>query len=212
MIVILYFPDVVIESWQVLEETCNTICNRHTRGLSCTLDFLFPHSPFPSHSVPARMTDQILLIVDGAVVNRLELRFADLAAMPASQQVPDVSRFHPKRQGDGVVLEAILAQARPWAEANYLTLHADRDDFHVSVPLAAVRAEGIVVYHRAGQPLETDQGGPIRFLIRDPAACHTDELDDCANVKYLSRIELAIRRGRDTRPQNEEEHAKLHFP
>jgi len=161
---------------------------------------------------PMRMHDEILLLVDGAVENRLALRFADLAALPASQQIPDVSRFHPKRQGDGVTLEAILAQARPRAEANYLTLHAHRDDFHVSVPLAAVRAEGIVVYHRGGEPLEIDQGGPLRFLIRDPSACHTDELDDCANVKYLGRIELSVRRGRDTRPQNEEEHAKLHSP
>ncbi len=158
------------------------------------------------------MPDEILLLVDGAVENRLELRFADLTALPAGQQVPDVSRFHPQRQGDGVAFEAILARARPRAEANYMTLHADRDDFHVSVPLAAVRAEGIVVYHRAGEPLGIDQGGPIRFLIRDPAACHTHELDDCANVKYLSRIELTVRRGRDTRPQNDEEHAKLHLP
>ena len=156
------------------------------------------------------MTDEILLRVDGAVDNPLDLRFADLAALPASHQVQDVSRFHPKRQGDGVALEAILELVKPRAEANYLTLHADRDDFHVSVPLAAIRAEAIVVYHRAGQLLRLDQGGPIRFLIRDPAACHTDELDDCANVKYLSRIELSVRRGRDTRPQNEEEHAKLH--
>ncbi|HMF36501.1 MAG TPA: molybdopterin-dependent oxidoreductase, partial [Isosphaeraceae bacterium] len=170
------------------------------------------HSPLLSSWVPVRMPDEILLLVDGAVENRLELRFADLAALPASQQVPDVSRFHAKRQGAGVALEAILALAGPRAEANYLTLHADRDDFHVSVPLAAVRAEGIVVYHRAGETLGIDQGGPIRFLIRDPAACHTDELDDCANVKYLSRIELSVRRGRDTRPQNEEEHAKLHSP
>ena len=56
-----------------------------------------------------RMPDEILLLVDGAVENRLELRYADLAALPVSQQVPDVSRFHPKRQGDGVVLEAILS-------------------------------------------------------------------------------------------------------
>jgi hypothetical protein len=73
-----------------------------------------------------------------------------------------------------------------------------------------VRAEGIVVYHRGGAPLEADQGGPFRFLIRNPAACHTDELDDCANVKYVSRIELSVRRGRDTRPRNDDEHAKLH--
>ncbi len=166
--------------------------------------------PVSRFRVLVQMPDELLLIVDGAVENCLELRFADLAALPTSQQVPDVSRFHPKRQGDGVALEAILTRAEPRPEANYLTLHADRDDFHVSVPLAAVRAEGIIVYHRAGKPLESDQGGPIRFLIRDPAACHTDELDDCANVKFLSRIELTIRRGRDTRPQSEEEHARLH--
>ncbi len=29
-------------------------------------------------------------------------------------------------------------------------------------------------------------------------------------VNYLGRIELSVRRGRDTRPQNEEDHAKLH--
>ena len=108
-------------------------------------------------------------------------------------------------------LEAILAAARPHGEANYLILHADRDDFHVSIPLQPVRAEGIVVYHRGGEPLAVEQGGPIRFLIRDPAACHTSELDDCANVKYLrDRIELSVRRGRDTRPQTDEEHERLH--
>ena len=80
----------------------------------------------------------------------------------------------------------------------------------VSIPLAPIRAEGIVVYRLGDDPLDTKQGGPIRFLIRDPAACHTDELDDCANVKYLSRIELSSRRSRDTRPQDEGAHAALH--
>src|SRR6478672_11947401 len=152
------------------------------------------------------MGQHVLLRLDGAVEHPLDLTFEDLSGLPVEAQVHDVSRFHPNRQGDGVVLEAILERARPRPEANYLTLHADRDNFHVSVPLQAVRAEGIVVYHRGGLPLATEQGGPIRFLIRDPAACHTDELDDCANVKYLSRIELSVRKGRDTRPTTDEEH------
>ncbi len=154
------------------------------------------------------MNNEILLRVDGHVANPLELRFADLAGL--RQQIADVSRFHSRRQGDGVALEAILERAQPLAEADYLTLHAERDDFHVSVPLAAVRGEGIVVYHHRGTPLDADRGGPIRFLIRDPAACHTDELDDCANVKYVSRIELSTGKGRDTRPRDDEEHARLH--
>jgi DMSO/TMAO reductase YedYZ molybdopterin-dependent catalytic subunit len=158
------------------------------------------------------MDEPVILKVEGLVEQPLALGFDDLAGLPAEAQVADVSRFQPTRKGDGVSLEAILERARPRPEANYLTLHADRDDFHVSIPLAAVRAEAIVIYKLGNHRLGPDQGGPIRFLIRDPAACHTDELDDCANVKYLSRIELSFRRGRDTRPTTDEEHARLHAP
>jgi DMSO/TMAO reductase YedYZ molybdopterin-dependent catalytic subunit len=91
-----------------------------------------------------------------------------------------------------------------------VTLHADRDDFHVSVRLEALEGQGIVVYKVGADPLGAEHGGPIRLIIRDPAACHTGELDDCANVKYLSRIELTEGRGRDTRPETESEHAALH--
>jgi DMSO/TMAO reductase YedYZ molybdopterin-dependent catalytic subunit len=156
------------------------------------------------------MDNPVLLRIDGAVERPLDLTFEDLRARPPEDQVGDVSRFHPGRRGDGVTLEALLRMARPRAEANYLTLHAGRDDFHVSIPLEAVRAEAVVVYRRGEDRLGPEQGGPIRFLIKDPAACHTDELDDCANVKYLDRIELTVRRGRDTRPADEEAHAKLH--
>jgi DMSO/TMAO reductase YedYZ molybdopterin-dependent catalytic subunit len=158
-----------------------------------------------------RIMDQaVLLRIGGAVEQPLDLLYEDLAGLPEEDQVRDVARFHPGRQGDGVWLEALLRRARPRAEANYLTLHADRDDFHVSIPLAAVRGEGVVVFRKGAERLGADQGGPVRFLIRDPAACHTDELDDCANVKYLSRIELTVRRGRDTRPADEGAHAALH--
>jgi DMSO/TMAO reductase YedYZ molybdopterin-dependent catalytic subunit len=156
------------------------------------------------------MDGSVLLRVEGLVEHPADLRFEDFLGVPAAAQVADVSRFHPKRQGDGVTLEALLDRVRPRPEANYLTLHADRDDFHVSIPLAAVLGEGIVVYKLGDRRLGAEQGGPIRFLIRDPAACHTDELDDCANVKYLSRIELSVRRGRDTRPADESAHAALH--
>ena len=63
-----------------------------------------------------------------------------------------------------------------------MTLHADRDDFHVCVPLAAIKGQGIVVYKLGTEPLSVEHGGPIRLIIRDPSACHTGDLDDCANV------------------------------
>lgn len=151
-----------------------------------------------------------LLVIDGAVARPLRLSFADLAGLPESDRVEDVSRFHPKRQGSGVTLEAVLRLAEVSPDARYITLHADRDDFHVPVPLRAVLREGVIVFHLNGAPLDQAHGGPIRFLIRNPAACHSDELDDCANVKYLSRMEVTSGRGRDTRPTTEAEHAALH--
>ena len=156
------------------------------------------------------MSDEVILLVDGQVERPLRLTFADLASLPEPAQVRDVSRFHPTRKGDGVTLDVLLEQACVLKSANYLTLHADRDDFHVSVPLEPLKGQGIVVYRRGPDRLGLEHGGPIRFLIRDPAACHTDQLDDCANVKYLSRIELSERRGRDTRPETETAHAALH--
>jgi len=153
---------------------------------------------------------EIVLRIDGEVSHSLALTFGDLAAIPPAQQVADVSRYHPKRQGDAVTLEALLAKAQPRPAATYLTVHATADDFHSSVPLEAVRGEGLVVYRLDGGPLPVKNGGPIRFLIRNPAACHTDELDDCANVKFVDRIELTAGKGRDNRPHDDAEHEKLH--
>jgi DMSO/TMAO reductase YedYZ molybdopterin-dependent catalytic subunit len=156
------------------------------------------------------MSEAFVLTVDGLVDRPLRLRIADLDAIPEAARVTDVSRFHPKRQGDGVRLEAILERVGVRPEANYVTLHADRDDFHVSVPLEPLREQGIIVYRLGDCELGPEQGGPIRFLVRDPSVCHTGELDECANVKYLSRIELTSRRGRDTRPTTDAEHEALH--
>jgi DMSO/TMAO reductase YedYZ molybdopterin-dependent catalytic subunit len=156
------------------------------------------------------MDPELVLTIDGLVEHPLSLTFDDLDALPEPARVRDVSRFQPKRRGDGVALEALLERAGVRPEANYVTLHADRDDFHVSVPLGPVREQGVVVYRLGDGRLGVEEGGPIRFLIRDPSVCNTGELDECANVKYLSRIELTTRRGRDTRPATEAEHEALH--
>jgi DMSO/TMAO reductase YedYZ molybdopterin-dependent catalytic subunit len=151
-----------------------------------------------------------LLRVDGEVDRPVDFSFDDLKAFPYADQVPDVSRFHPKRRGGGVTLNSILECVGPKPCTNYLTLHASSDDFAASVPLQAVRDEGIVLYHSDGAAMPVSHGGPIRFLIRDPAACHTAELDDCANVKFVDRIELTAGKGRDTRPLDDGEHEALH--
>jgi DMSO/TMAO reductase YedYZ molybdopterin-dependent catalytic subunit len=156
------------------------------------------------------MKNEVILIVEGAVENPLRLTFDDLESLPQHAQIHDVSRFHPTRKGDGVALDVILDQAAVHPSANFVTLHAERDDFHVSVPLGLLRGQGIVVYRLGPARLTVEHGGPIRLLIRDPSLCHTGELDDCANIKYLSRIELSERRGLDTRPTTESAHNALH--
>lgn len=151
-----------------------------------------------------------ILVIDGAVETPLRLTFDELRGMDEADHERDVSRFHPKRRGDGVSFMALLRRARPLEGANYVTLHAEKDGFRVSVPLGPAAEQGVVVYAFEGKPLGPENHGPYRFLIKDPTACHTGELDDCANVKYLDRIELTTRKGRDTRPTTEAEHAALH--
>jgi DMSO/TMAO reductase YedYZ molybdopterin-dependent catalytic subunit len=156
------------------------------------------------------MNSDVLLKVDGAVERPLELTYAGLSAFSDGDHVIDVSRYHVTRKGDGVDLDAIFRLVVIRDDAKFVTLHASRDDFHVSVPLEPLRGQGIVVYRIGTDPLKPEQGGPIRLIIKDPASCHTGELDDCANVKYLDRIEITAGRGRDTRPSDESEHAALH--
>ena len=56
-----------------------------------------------------------------------------------------------------------------------------------------------VIYELDGEPLPISAGGPIRFYIPDHAACHTAEVDECANVKFVDLIELSTGKGLDTR-------------
>ena len=151
-----------------------------------------------------------ILRVDGEVERPLELQSSDLAAIDAAFQISDVSTLDPKRKGRAVRLAGLLGRAGVKPTAQYLTLHASRDDFHASIPLAAVRERAILIYELDGQPLSASAGGPVRLLIPDYAACHTAEVDECANVKFVDRIELTAERGFDNRPQDEDEHAKLH--
>ena len=150
------------------------------------------------------------LTINGLVENPLTLSAADLAAIDSQHQIADVGMVVPGRRGRGVMLRAVLELAKPQAKAGYLTLHSTVDDFHASVPLAAVRDSGVLVYQLDGLPLPESAGGPIRFLLPDSAACHTAEVDECANVKFVDRLELSAAKGPDNRPSTLREHERLH--
>ena len=156
------------------------------------------------------MNDLPVLHIEGLVRHPRALATADLAALPREFQIDDVSRMDPKRRGKAVRLAGLLQQAELLPQADYLTLHASRDNFHASVPLASVRDRGILIYQLENDPLPVSAGGPIRFYIPDFAACHSAEVDECANVKFVDRLELCHEPGQDNRPHDEKQHAALH--
>jgi len=151
-----------------------------------------------------------MLAIAGEVESPCNLTFADLAAISAEHQVTDVSRLLPGRKGDAVKLTGILRLIKAKPTAKYLGLHSSTDDFHASIPLEAVADRALVIYRLDGQPLPQKAGGPVRFFIPDFAACHTEEIDECANVKFVDRIELTATKGFDNRPHDGAEHEALH--
>jgi DMSO/TMAO reductase YedYZ molybdopterin-dependent catalytic subunit len=151
-----------------------------------------------------------MLSIAGEVHEPRTLSFAELANLDPQHQVTDVSRLLPGRQGDAVTLAGLLELAKPKPAARYLGLHSSTDNFHASIPLDAVLERGLVIYRLNGEPLPTKAGGPVRFIIPDFAACHTHEIDECANVKFVDRIELTAEKGFDNRPHDGAEHEELH--
>jgi DMSO/TMAO reductase YedYZ molybdopterin-dependent catalytic subunit len=151
-----------------------------------------------------------MLKISGEVAESRTLTFDDLVAIDAEYQVDDVSRIVPGRTGGAVRFAGLLALLQPKENARYLGLHSSSDDFHASIPLAAVADKALVIYRLDGQPLPAKAGGPVRFFIPDFAACHTHEIDECANVKFVDRIDFTAAKGFDNRPHDGAEHAALH--
>ena len=151
-----------------------------------------------------------ILHITGSVARSAELTFSDLAGLAAEHQIADLSQLDATRSGQAVALQGILDLVQPLESADYLTLHAAADDFHASIPLAEVRDRGVIIYALHGKSLPAGKGGPVRFYIPNHAACKMAEIDECANVKYLSGMEFTVGRGFDNRPTDEEEHRKLH--
>ena len=145
------------------------------------------------------MNSETPLTIDGEVATSVALSRADLSAFPDEDRIDDVSKVEERRQGKAVRLNALLKRVQPGGSATHVTLHASADDFAASLPLGAARDVGILIYEINGEPLDTKAGGPFRFLIPNAAECKTAELDGCANVKFLDRIELTAGKGRDTR-------------
>lgn len=151
-----------------------------------------------------------MLRVTGEVEAERTFDFYDLQQIASAYQVADFATIVPNRPGLALKLEGILQAVGASERAQFLGLHSSHDDFHASIPLAEVRERGFLIYGLDGKSLPQEKGGPVRFFIPDHAQCNTDEVDECANVKFVDHMELTATKGFDNRPEDEAEHAKLH--
>jgi 2-dehydropantoate 2-reductase len=149
------------------------------------------------------MEPEPLLEIVSPAGQRLQLSRAQLAALPAAQQVADVGMIVRGKQGRGVWLAALLEKLGDGGAGAWLNLGSRDPAFAVSLPLSELPRGALVVYELDGAALPAGQGGPFRLLVPG----HEDE---CVNVKSLAKIELARARGRDTRPADDEAHRALH--
>ena len=131
---------------------------------------------------------QSLLKVTGLVAKPRDFTFTDLQQIPVEHQVPDFSSVIPERPGIALRLEGVLDAVGVEESAKFLGMHSSHDDFHASVPLAEVRERGFLIYGLEEAPLPQAKGGPIRFFIPDHAQCNTEEIDECANLKFVDHM------------------------
>lgn len=108
------------------------------------------------------------------------LDFENFATLP--DQVADISKLIPDRQGQGVWVREVLDHTSN-ADAIF---YADDDRFSATVDLALVREQGLLIYGLEGHPLPASYGGPLRLIIPG----HDDR---CANVKGVARVEIVLR-------------------
>jgi len=135
---------------------------------------------------PRVTRESFRLRVDGACRAPYTLDFAGLLEL---EQVDDVSDFHcvtgwslHDLRWTGVRLNALLALARPRAEATHVMLHG-RDGYSANLPLEeALKDDVLVARELGGKPLPVEHGGPARVVV--------PQLWAWKGAKWLSRIEL----------------------
>lgn len=156
------------------------------------------------------MTNSATIKISGQVDSPLQVTYQHFCQLPTEFQIGDVGQLVPGRAGAAVKLAGLLQLIQLPPETDYIGLHGTHDNFHASIPLAEVKDRAVLIYQLDGKPLPQEKGGPIRFLIPDHAACHAAEIDECANVKFVDHIEFTQGKGYDNRPEDDQEHARLH--
>jgi len=126
------------------------------------------------------------LDVGGLVDDVLSLRWADLMALPQTENVSDIhcvtswSRYDNRWQGISTQQLAARAGLRPEAQFVVLTSH---DGYTTNLPVADFLAEdALLAHHWEGEPLAGEHGGPLRLVV--------PHLYFWKSAKWLRRIQF----------------------
>ncbi|HEY9646182.1 MAG TPA: molybdopterin-dependent oxidoreductase [Chroococcidiopsis sp.] len=143
---------------------------------------LRPQSLVPEYPISAIEPDKLLintfdatpqidplsfqLAIEGAVEQPMQLRMADLQAMPLTSVVMRhvcVEGWAAIVQWGGVRLRDLALLARPKAGARYVYFQS-ADGYYESWDLAsAMHPQTLMAYQKNGQPLSVDNGAPLRL-------------------------------------------------
>jgi 2-dehydropantoate 2-reductase len=133
------------------------------------------------------------LAIEGAVVQPVSLNFAAMRQLSNEHQVDDLGRKMPGMRGRAITVKGLLDVPALKVDADHVTFHSGDGRYAATLTLAQAKEFGLLLYELDGDALPEGKGGPFRLL--------TPGLGDlCANVKGVSRIEVRVGPGKDTRP------------
>lgn len=128
------------------------------------------------------MSDQLIVVTSQTNAFTQE----ELASRP---DLVELEVFQSSRTGIAVPVSALLGSVES-QDGDELVLTSSVDGFCATLPLTAAAEVGLIWFAGADGPLTKEQGGPFRFFIPNAAECKTAVLDNCANVKFVDRIEV----------------------
>jgi 2-dehydropantoate 2-reductase len=134
-----------------------------------------------------------IIEIDGAVVQPVAFDRMALRQLPAECQVQDVNTLMPSMRGRAITVKGLLEIPALAIAADHVTFHSNDGTYAATLTLQQARDFGLLLYEVDEQPLPEAKGGPYRLITPGMG-------DLCANVKAVSRIEVRVGSGKDTRP------------
>lgn len=127
--------------------------------------------PVVGERLPSDIPDPWTISVSGDVQRPSQWTLAELQGLPSFEQTIDIHCVTRWSKLDvcftGVLLQTLLAQAEPDAQARYISFRsASQRNHSTSLPLTeAIELKAMVVWEVDGEALSIPHGGPIRMVV-----------------------------------------------